>query len=133
MACSPKILCVDDETAILITLQVLLEDAGFHVFTAASGREALAIFEEEGVDLVLLDYAMPGLSGVATATRMKLLKPDVPIAFLSAYGELPGETVGIAEWWARKGEEDPEHLVARLAALASRPRGLSSEAAKGTS
>jgi CheY-like chemotaxis protein len=133
MACSPKILCVDDEPSILVTLKAVLEASGFHVFTATSGREALAIFEKEGVDLVLLDYAMPGLSGVATATRMKALKPEIPIAFLSAYRELPGETVGIAEWWARKGEEDPEHLVARLAALAARGRGLGGEAAKATS
>jgi CheY-like chemotaxis protein len=119
----PVILCVDDEPAVLFTLKVLLEGSQFQVLTAVSGREALAIFEKEKIDLILLDYAMPGLSGIATATRMKQLKPDVPIVFLSAYTELPGETVGIAESWVRKGEEDPKALVARLAALAgSRPR-----------
>lgn len=116
----PVILCVDDDRAVLFTLKAVLEASGFHVLTACSGREALKIFENQKIDLVLLDYAMPGLSGIATATRMKQLNPDVPIVFLSAYAELPGETVGLGEWWARKGEEDPAQLVARLAALATR-------------
>jgi CheY-like chemotaxis protein len=123
MAQPPVILCADDEPAVLFTLKAVLETSGFHVLTARSGREALNLFESQKVDLVLLDYAMPGLSGIATATRMKQLKPEVPIAFLSAYAELPGETLGIAEWWARKGEEDPAQLVARLTALTTRRPG----------
>jgi len=122
MASSPRILCVDDEASILTTLKALLEASGFHVLTSMSGREALAILADQPVDLVLLDYAMPELNGIATAIRMKAMKPDVPIAFLSAYVELPGETVGIAECWVRKGEEDPERLLARLTELANRGR-----------
>jgi len=122
MAHSPRILCVDDEPSVLLTLQAMLEAAGFRVVTAESGREALAIFEKENIDLVLMDYAMPGLNGIAAATRMKERKPNVPIGFLSAYQELPGETVGIGEWWIRKGDEDPERLLARIASLANRAR-----------
>ncbi len=120
MARSPKVLVVDDEPAILLTIQALLESSGFRVVTSNSGREALAIFEREPFDVVLMDYAMPGMTGVATAAHMKEMRSEVPIAFLSAYRELPGETVGLAEWWVRKGEEDPETLVRRIAALANR-------------
>jgi DNA-binding response OmpR family regulator len=127
MATTPVILCVDDDEAVLLTLKLLLEASGFQVLTATSGNEALAIFNSQAVDLVLLDYAMPGLSGIAIATRMKRSKAEVPIAFLSAYRELPGETIGVAEWWIRKGEEDPERLVARLTALASRHTGRRGE------
>ncbi len=120
MARSPKILVVDDEPAIVLTIQALLESSGFRVVTSNSGRDALAIFEREPFDVVLMDYAMPGMTGVATAALMKEMRAEVPIAFLSAYRELPGETVGLAEWWVRKGEEDPETLVRRIAALANR-------------
>jgi len=50
---------------------------------------------------------------------MKELKPAVPIVFLSAYAELLDETVGLAEAWVKKGEEEPVRFVARLSTLAA--------------
>jgi hypothetical protein len=48
---------------------------------------------------------------------MKKAKPEIPIVFLSAYSELPGETVGLAECWIKKGEKEPEQLLALLQTL----------------
>jgi two-component system, OmpR family, response regulator RegX3 len=117
MAGQETILCVDDEATVLIMQQMLLESAGFRVLTARSGPEAIRVFQSEPVDLVVMDYWMPGMNGTIAASAMKQLKIDVPIIFLSAYNEFPGETVGLASSWVRKGEEEPEEFLARLRAL----------------
>lgn len=79
-----RILSVDDEQAILYTRQLLLEAEGYQVLNAADGQQALALFESHAVDLVLLDYLMPGLDGGAVAQEMKKRRPDVPIIIVSA-------------------------------------------------
>jgi CheY-like chemotaxis protein len=101
--------------------RMMLESAGFRVLTASSGAEALRIFKSKPIDVVVMDYLMPGMSGTVAASIMKRLKPDVPIVFLSAYQELPGETLGIANAWVKKGEEEPEFFVARLRSLTDEP------------
>ncbi len=119
MGSSPTFLCVDDEPSVLAMEKALLESAGFRVLATKSGRDALTIFSSEDVDVVLLDYWLPGMNGVHVAQAMKQLKPEVPILFLSAFSELPGETAGLAHGWVRKGDEDPEQLLDRLRALAA--------------
>ncbi len=119
MASSPTFLCVDDEPSVLAMEKALLESAGFRALGASCGRDALAIFNSENIDVVIMDYWLPGMNGMRVAKVMKELKPDVPILFLSAFSELPGETAGLAQGWIRKGEEDPEQLLTRLRALAA--------------
>lgn len=114
----PKvILCVDDEASVLTIQKMLLEAAGFRVLTAHSGKDGIRIFQGQEVDLVLMDYAMPGMDGISAARMMKQIKPEVPIVFLSAYHELPGETLGIGQGWVKKGEEEPERFIARLRSI----------------
>lgn len=69
---------------------------------------------------MLMDYWMTGMNGIDAAQKIKKLDPDVPIVFLSAYSELPSESLGIAEDWIRKGQEDPEVIIERLRFLAER-------------
>ena len=64
-----------------------------------------------------LDYWMAGMNGVTTARELKRMKPSVPIIILSAYGTLLDETLGVADVWIRKGEEDPQYLLGALEAL----------------
>jgi len=111
------ILCIDDEEPGLKVRRLLLETAGHRVFTALSGREGIKIFQSEDVDAVILDYWMAGMNGVATARELKRLKKTVPIIILSAYGTLLDETLGVADVWIRKGEEDPQYLLGALEAL----------------
>ena len=118
------ILCVDDEPATLMAERALLESAGFCVVTASSGPQAIAIFRSQDIDIVVMDYWMPGMNGITAALNIKRLDPNVPIVFLSAYSELPGEAVGIAECWLNKNEEEAEHLLARLRLLAPRPGSI---------
>ena len=122
MATSTTLLLVDDDSSVLLMQKMLLESAGFRVLTAASGTDALKLFESETVDLVVMDYFMPELNGIETARVMKQLKPDVPILFLSAYSELPGETLGLAHSWVQKGQYQPEEFLARLHGLAQKSR-----------
>ena len=122
MAASPTFLCVDDDPSVLMMEKALLESAGFRVLTAASGDEAISRFQSETVDAVVMDHFMDGMNGITAARIMKQCKPEVPIVFLSAYNELPGETLGLSEWWIKKGEEEPERFLARLRALVSKPR-----------
>ena len=69
----PKILCVDDDPAILKTLEMLLVPNGYEVIKASSGEEAIKKLLEERVDLVIMDVKMPGMDGLETC---RLIKED---------------------------------------------------------
>ncbi|MBW1989439.1 MAG: response regulator [Deltaproteobacteria bacterium] len=75
------ILLVDDEKCVREVCEAMLTRLGYMVHAAASGEEALEIFERHGrrVDLVILDLIMPGLGGARTFERLRRLKPGVPI------------------------------------------------------
>jgi CheY-like chemotaxis protein len=57
---------------------------------------------------------MADMNGMQVAREIRKLNPAVPIIILSAYGELLDESLGIADLWIRKGEEDPQYLLSRL-------------------
>ncbi len=117
------ILCVDDEEPGLVVRKILLEQAGYKVLTARSGAEGIRLFKSSPVDAVVLDYWMAGMNGVAVARELKRLNAGIPIIILSAYGTLLDETLGLAEVWIRKGEEDPQYLLSQLAELLRRGKG----------
>ncbi len=63
---------------------MLLEEDGYRVLTATSGKDAFQVFASNPVDLVLFDQHMPQMNhGDVTAIHMRACKPDVPIALLS--------------------------------------------------
>lgn len=82
----PKILVVDDETAIRNLLIDLLGDEGYTVFAASNGRAALAIVQQQRPDLILMDVMMPELDGLETVQHIRALPEsnDVPIILMSA-------------------------------------------------
>ena len=98
------ILCVDDEAKGLSVRKILLESQGYRVFSAENGQDALVLFTSEDLDLVILDYAMPGMNGDVVAKKMKELKSDLPIIMLSAYVDLPKETLALVDKSLTKGE-----------------------------
>jgi CheY-like chemotaxis protein len=108
------VLCIDDEQTALQLRQHLLESAGYKVLAAKSGRQGVSAFKSEAVSAVILDYWMADMNGMQVAREIRKLNPAVPIIILSAYGELLDESLGIADIWIRKGEEDPQFLLARL-------------------
>jgi CheY-like chemotaxis protein len=104
------VLCVDDESNGLEGRKMLLEEAGCKVLTATSGVDALQLFASNPVDLVLLDYHMPGMNGDVVAKRMKAGQPDVPIALLSADDGLPERALKWVDAFVSK-RESPANLL----------------------
>lgn len=111
------VLCIDDEQTALQLRQSLLESAGYKVLAAKSGRLGIDAFRAGSINAVVLDYWMADMNGMQVAREIRKLNPAVPIIILSAYGELLDESLGIADLWIRKGEEDPQYLLARLEEL----------------
>jgi CheY-like chemotaxis protein len=110
------ILCVDDEATGLSVRKMLLESRGYQVFTAQSGADALVLFSSEDIDLVILDYLMPGMNGDIVAGKMKALRPDLPIIMFSAYVDLPSEILELVDKSVTKGEA-PLVLLKAIAEL----------------
>ncbi len=81
-----RVLVVDDLPQNVALLQQWLEQTGHTAVTAQSGEEALAAYQRERPDLVLMDVMLPGMSGIETTARIRALDPDdwVPIIYLSA-------------------------------------------------
>lgn len=79
-----KILIVDDEVNILMSLEYLLRKKGYEVFIARNGAEALRIAREETPDLVLLDIMMPDVDGYEVCTRLKANEAAPRVIFLTA-------------------------------------------------
>jgi CheY-like chemotaxis protein len=111
------VLCIDDEQTALQLRQHLLESAGYKVLAAKSGKQGIGTFKSQAVQAVVLDYWMADMNGMQVAREIRKLNPAVPIIILSAYGELLDESLGIADLWIRKGEEDPQYLLSRLEEL----------------
>jgi DNA-binding response OmpR family regulator len=111
------VLCIDDEQTALQIRQDLLESAGYKVLAARSGALGIKAFKSETVHAVVLDYWMADMNGMQVAREIRKLNSGIPIIILSAYGELLDESLGVADLWIRKGEEDPQYLLARLKEL----------------
>ena len=110
------VLCVDDEHIGLQVRKLLLERAGYRVLTAKDGLAGLEILASEPIEAVILDYSMPGMHGGEVATRMRQIKPAVPILLLSAYVGLPPEVTSLVDMYMTKGEGAPV-LLAKISSL----------------
>ena len=113
---SHLILCVDDELVGLRVRKILLERAGYRVLTAMDGASGLTLFETEPIEAVVLDYSMPGMHGGEVASRMRQIKPRIPILLLSAYIGLPTEVTSLVDLYMTKGEGAPV-LLQKLESL----------------
>ena len=78
-----KILVVDDDPAVQLTIRLLLERAGHHVEVAGDGFRGLAAFETGGFDLLFLDLFMPGMDGLEAMRHILRQQPAVPIIVIS--------------------------------------------------
>ena len=89
---SPKlvVLAVDDDSLVLLNTTAMLEDLGHKVFEASRGHKALEILErEKGIDLVITDQAMPGMTGLQLAEAIRERRPTLPVIIATGYAELP--------------------------------------------
>ncbi|MDW7746895.1 response regulator transcription factor [Halomonas sp.] len=93
-----KVLVVDDEPNIVLSLEFLMQQAGFQVDTAEDGESALSRIAESPPDLVLLDISLPGISGFDVLERLRG-DPDharLPIIMLTAHGREVEREKGMA-------------------------------------
>ncbi|MGQ4880079.1 response regulator transcription factor [Billgrantia sp. LNSP4103-1] len=93
-----KVLVVDDEPNIVLSLEFLMQQAGFDVTTAVDGEGALAAIEEAPPDLMLLDISLPGISGfdVLEQLRHDPRHARLPIIMLTAHGREVEREKGLA-------------------------------------
>jgi two-component system phosphate regulon response regulator PhoB len=119
-----NVLVVEDEEAIREMLGMVLEQAEFAVQAAADTQQAQALMAEQVPDLILLDWMLPGLSGVEWARRLKKDKSlgEIPIIMLTARGEeedkIRGLDVGADDYITKPFS--PRELVARIRAVLRR-------------
>ncbi|WP_448203269.1 response regulator [Azospirillum sp. sgz302134] len=84
------ILVVEDEPLVRMATATVLEQAGFHIMEASSGPEALEVLgRAPDVDLVLTDYAMPGMTGLELIRELRATWPDLPVLMVTGYAEIP--------------------------------------------
>lgn len=82
------ILLVDDDTAVREVTASILEEVGYVVLKAGSGGAALDVLERQtNIDLVLVDFAMPGMNGMDVARRVQQTHPTLPLLFITGYAD----------------------------------------------
>ncbi|MDD5504374.1 MAG: response regulator [Candidatus Omnitrophica bacterium] len=86
MACSIKILAVDDEQGAREFLNDLFSKKGYDIETVSTGADALTAIDRVKPDIVLLDIGMPGMDGTEVLSRIKQKCPLLPVIMLTAYG-----------------------------------------------
>lgn len=120
----PHILIIDDEAAIRESLETLLSLEGFTVSIARDGASGLELLSRNQYDLLLLDLALPGESGIDLLPRILEVQPNLPVIMITAYG-----TVGNVVDAIRAGAEnfvqkpwDNEKLLADIRTAIARHR-----------
>ena len=117
-----RILVIEDEPAIVRTLERGLGAHGYTVISADNGEDGVMLVTSEPIDLVLLDIALPGLDGHQTLARLRALRQDLPILMLTARDDLTNK-VSALEAGADDYLTKPfalQELVARIRAMTRR-------------
>ena len=88
-----KILLIDDEQIFLVAHHEELQDAGYEIVTALTGKDAIAVAEKEKFDIVYVDLIMPDMNGVEVCKEMKKVSPDTVVGLVS------GQPKEILKYW----------------------------------
>jgi len=84
-----KVLLVDDDNAVREVTAGILQDLGYRVLEAGSGAAALDMLDRQAaIDVLLLDFAMPGMNGAEVARQARARRPGLPILFLTGYADI---------------------------------------------
>jgi DNA-binding response OmpR family regulator len=111
------ILRIGDHRQGLHSRRLILEDAGYEVITASSGRIGLRLLGQHPVQLVILDYGMPEMNGESVAREIRRRHPHVRILMLSGHVDIPEGASAAVDAFVAKGQP-PAVLLEELTALA---------------
>lgn len=117
-----NVLLAEDDDLTRQNLTEILQDDGYHVTAACDGLEAVKMWHQTSVDLVLLDIMMPGMSGYDVCREIRKTNMNIPVMFVSAKSEEVDVVVGLelgADDFLRKPFGKQE-LLARMRALLRR-------------
>ena len=86
-----RLLIIDDNEEILVSLKSFLSKKNYHVVSASNGLDALKLIEAatDDFDLVITDLVIPNISGVALTVIIKKQNPQMPVIAITGYGEQP--------------------------------------------
>jgi DNA-binding NtrC family response regulator len=119
-----RILIVDDEAPIRLTLEAILRRAGYTVSTAANGEEATGWLVQASFDLLLIDLKLPGMDGLAVAHAAQKSQPSAAILFLTGSSDFKGvpveEQVGHFDYILKTAS--PQEVMERVAAALHTPQ-----------
>jgi CheY-like chemotaxis protein len=116
------ILCVDDNEQELSVLKFMLATNGYRVVSAVSGQEAIGVFAEIAVDLVLADFGMPQMNGSQLVERLKQIAPHIPMILLGDPQRMGGE-IHAADALLAKKNCTAQELLERIKVMSARKRG----------
>ncbi len=126
-----KVLIVEDEVAIVTLLRYNLEKEGYNVVSTGDGEEAVTLVKEHLPDIIILDWMLPGLTGIEICKQVRWNQDtkNIPIIMLSARGEegdrIRGLDVGADDYMVKPFS--PSELIARIQAVFRRIRPSLSE------
>lgn len=129
----PRLLIVDDETAILDTLRILLKREDYDIHTAASGQQGLDAISEFRPDFVLSDIRMPGVGGIEILKAAQELDPNIPVILMTAQASLQSAIQAVnqgAFHYIQKPFSNDELLVILRRAVESRQLKRENQALK---
>ncbi|HEY6970895.1 MAG TPA: response regulator [Candidatus Angelobacter sp.] len=116
------ILCVDDNEQSLSIRKIMLETRGYRVVACTTGKEALQIFKNGGIDLVLSDLVMPDFDGAKLVAAIKEASPETPAILFS--GKIKAyEKDTRADVFLPKGMYAPVELLERIRMMLVKKRG----------
>jgi len=118
------VLLVDDNSHGIVARRNVLEELGYHVISAASGADALKLMEEHNFELVITDYRMPAMDGVALIAELRhrgFKSPVILLSGLLAHLGLTEKTSG-ADLLIQKSANEMEHLVRGVKRLLDAPK-----------
>ena len=124
-----RILLIEDDQDIALSVRTVLTRSGFDVASAADGRQGLRAFHTERPDLVVLDVGLPALDGWEVLERIRDMS-DVPVLLLTGHGLETDKVRGLeggADDYLTKPAGNRE-LTARVQALLRRPRAVGAQA-----
>jgi CheY-like chemotaxis protein len=116
------ILCVDDNEQELSVLKFMLSTNGYRVVSALTGQEAIGIFADTQVDLVLADFAMPQMNGCQLVDRLKQMASHVPMVLLGDPQKM-GNEMSAADALLAKKSCTPQELLEKIKVMSARKRG----------